>query len=91
MELTIWIYEGPHYIGAMTISTSIKKLHYVLHTPQPDTYADLLFTMIDPRANRPPVTYTTFQTIDLKNYTAKLIKIHIKETVNNFNPNTLLV
>jgi hypothetical protein len=42
-----------------------KDLHYVLHAPQGDTYADLLFTMIERNGKRPPVTYTTFQARDL--------------------------
>ena len=42
-----------------------EGLHYVLHAPQGDTYADLLFTMIERRDHRPPVTYTTFQARDL--------------------------
>ena len=65
MELTVWTYEGPPHIGAMRIATAMKGLHYVLHAPQGDTYADLLFTMIERRNARPPVTYTTFQARDL--------------------------
>ncbi len=38
---------------------AMNGLHYVLHAPQGDTYADLLFTMIERRNHRPPVTYTT--------------------------------
>ena len=49
-------------------------LHYVLHAPQGDTYADLLFTMIERNAKRPPVTYTTFQARDLGGDTAELFK-----------------
>jgi hypothetical protein len=49
----------------MRIATAMKGLHYVLHAPQGDTYADLLFTMIERRDARPPVTYTTFQARDL--------------------------
>ena len=51
-----------------------RALHYVLHAPQGDTYADLLFTMIERRAERPPVTYTTFQARDLGGDTAELFK-----------------
>ena len=65
MELTLWTYEGPPHVGAMRIATSMKGVHYVLHAPQGDTYADLLFTMIERRDTRPPVTYTTFQARDL--------------------------
>ena len=46
MKLTVWTYEGPPHVGAMRVATGMKKLHYVLHAPQGDTYADLLFTMI---------------------------------------------
>ena len=43
----------------------MRDVHYVLHAPQGDTYADLLFTMIERLPRRPPVTYTTFQARDL--------------------------
>ena len=46
----------------------------MLHAPQGDTYADLLFTMIERRDARPPVTYTTFQARDLGGDTAELFK-----------------
>ena len=65
MKLTVWTYEGPPHVGAMRVATGMKGLHYVLHAPQGDTYADLLFTMIERRDHRPPVTYTTFQARDL--------------------------
>ena len=52
----------------------MRGLHYVLHAPQGDTYADLLFTMIERRDRRPPVTYTTFQARDLGGDTAELFK-----------------
>ena len=58
MELTLWTYEGPPHVGAMRVASSMKDIHYVLHAPQGDTYADLLFTMIERRGQRPPVTYT---------------------------------
>ncbi len=91
MELTLWTYEGPPHIGAMRIATSMKGLHYVLHAPQGDTYADLLFTMIERRGKRPPVTYTTFQARDLGGDTAELVKGHISEAVERFKPEALLV
>ena len=65
MQLAVWTYEGPPHVGAMRVATAMEKLHYVLHAPQGDTYADLLFTMIERRDKRPPVTYTTFQARDL--------------------------
>ena len=91
MELTLWTYEGPPHIGAMRIATSMKGLHYVLHAPQGDTYADLLFTMIERRGARPPVTYTTFQARDLGGDTAEMVKGHISEAVERFKPEALLV
>lgn len=54
MELTLWTYEGPPHVGAMRIAASMEGVHYVLHAPQGDTYADLLFTMIERRGRRPP-------------------------------------
>ena len=74
MKLTLWTYEGPPHVGAMRVATGMKGLHYVLHAPQGDTYADLLFTMIERRDHRPPVTYTTFQARDLGGDTATLFK-----------------
>ena len=57
MKLSIWTYEGPPHVGAMRVATAMEKLHFVLHAPQGDTYADLLFTMIERGNKRPPVTY----------------------------------
>ena len=91
MELTLWTYEGPPHVGAMRIAASMKGVHYVLHAPQGDTYADLLFTMIERRGKRPPVTYTTFQARDLSGDTAELVKRHIREAVERFEPDALLV
>ncbi len=91
MELTLWTYEGPPHVGAMRIASSMKGVHYVLHAPQGDTYADLLFTMIERRGERPPVTYTTFQARDLGGDTAELVKGHIQEAVDRFQPKALLV
>jgi hypothetical protein len=65
MQLTLWTYEGPPHVGAMRVATSMRDVHYVLHAPQGDTYADLLFTMIERQDKRPPVSYTTFQARDL--------------------------
>ena len=91
MQLTLWTYEGPPHIGAMRIATAMKGLHYVLHAPQGDTYADLLFTMIERRARRPPVTYTTFQARDLGGDTAELFKTATKEAYERFKPQAMLV
>jgi len=91
MELTLWTYEGPPHVGAMRIATSMEGVHYVLHAPQGDTYADLLFTMIERRDKRPPVTYTTFQARDLGGDTAELVKRTIAEAVERFAPEALLV
>ena len=91
MQLTLWTYEGPPHIGAMRIATAMRGLHYVLHAPQGDTYADLLFTMIERRGTRPPVTYTTFQARDLGGDTAELFKRSVQEAVERFRPQALLV
>ena len=91
MELTLWTYEGPPHVGALRIAASMEGVHYVLHAPQGDTYADLLFTMIERRDRRPPVTYTTFQARDLGGDTAELVKRSITEAVARFQPEALLV
>ncbi|WP_216904521.1 ferredoxin:protochlorophyllide reductase (ATP-dependent) subunit B [Synechococcus sp. CCY 9618] len=91
MELTLWTYEGPPHVGAMRIATSMEGVHYVLHAPQGDTYADLLFTMIERRGRRPPVTYTTFQARDLGGDTADLVIRTIRQAVDRFQPEALLV
>jgi light-independent protochlorophyllide reductase subunit B len=91
MDLTLWTYEGPPHVGAMRVATGMKGLHYVLHAPQGDTYADLLFTMIERRGARPPVTYTTFEARDLGADTAELFKTAIREAYDRFAPDAILV
>ena len=91
MQLTLWTYEGPPHVGAMRVATAMTDVHYVLHAPQGDTYADLLFTMIERRAKRPPVTYTTFQARDLGGDTAELFKTAARDAYNRFQPKALLV
>ncbi len=91
MELTLWTYEGPPHIGAMRIATAMRDTHLVLHAPQGDTYADLLFTMIERRDARPPVTYTTFQARDLGSDTAELFKNAARQAVERHRPGLLLV
>jgi len=91
MQLTLWTYEGPPHIGAMRVATSMKDVHYVLHAPQGDTYADLLFTMIERLPKRPPVTYTTFQARDLGGDTAQLFIDAVHQANDRFKPNALLV
>ena len=91
MQLTLWTYEGPPHVGAMRIATAMKELHYVLHAPQGDTYADLLFTMIERLPKRPPVTYTTFQARDLGGDTAQLFKNAAKESFERFKPQAMIV
>ena len=91
MKLTVWTYEGPPHVGAMRIATAMKDVHYILHAPQGDTYADLLFTMIERRKTRPPVTYTTFQARDLGSDTAELFKTACKDAVERFKPQAILV
>jgi light-independent protochlorophyllide reductase subunit B len=91
MQLALWTYEGPPHIGAMRIATAMKGVHYVLHAPQGDTYADLLFTMIERRDARPPVTYTTFQARDLGGDTATLFKTAVSDAYARFKPQAMLV
>jgi light-independent protochlorophyllide reductase subunit B len=75
----------------MRIATAMKGLHYVLHAPQGDTYADLLFTMIERRNARPPVTYTTFQARDLGGDTAELFKTACADAFARFEPQAMIV
>ncbi len=91
MQLTLWTYEGPPHVGAMRVATAMTDVHYVLHAPQGDTYADLLFTMIERRNKRPPVTYTTFQARDLGGDTAELFKTAARDAFARFKPQALLV
>jgi light-independent protochlorophyllide reductase subunit B len=91
MKLTLWTYEGPTHVGAMRVATGMTGLHYVLHAPQGDTYADLLFTMIERRGARPPVTYTTFQARDLGADTAGLFMQAAREAEERFRPQAMIV
>ncbi len=91
MELTFWTYEGPPHVGAIRIANSMRGVHLLLHSPQGDTYADLLFTMIERDRKRPPVTYTTFQARDLGSDTAELVTSTLQRTVDRFRPSVLLV
>ena len=91
MELTLWTYEGPPHVGAMRVATAMQDVHYVLHAPQGDTYADLLFTMIERLPKRPPVTYTTFQARDLGGDTAGLFQTAVRDACARHQPAALLV
>ena len=91
MQLSVWTYEGPPHVGAMRVATAMEGMHYVLHAPQGDTYADLLFTMIERRGKRPPVTYTTFQARDLGKDTAQLFQDAVRDALERFRPQALMV
>ena len=91
MKLSLWNYEGPPHVGAMRVATAMEGLHYVLHAPQGDTYADLLFTMIERRNKRPPVTYTTFQARKLGADTAQLFKDAARAAHDRFKPEAMIV
>ncbi|MCA1775843.1 MAG: ferredoxin:protochlorophyllide reductase (ATP-dependent) subunit B [Loktanella sp.] len=91
MKLSVWTYEGPPHVGAMRVATGMTGLHYVLHAPQGDTYADLLFTMIERRNHRPPVSYTTFQARDLGSDTATLFKDAARDAYERFQPQAMIV
>ena len=69
----------------------MKGVHYILHSPQGDTYADLLFTMIERRGHRPPVTYTTFQARDLGKDTSQLFQDAARDSLERFKPDAMLV
>ncbi len=91
MELTLWTYEGPPHVGAIRIAASMRDVHLMLHSPQGDTYADLLFTMIERDGQRPPVTYTTFQARDLGSSTAEMVIKSLRESAERFKPQVLMV
>ncbi|MGQ9659301.1 MAG: ferredoxin:protochlorophyllide reductase (ATP-dependent) subunit B [Thermochromatium sp.] len=91
MQLTLWSYEGPPHVGAMRIAASMQGVHLILHAPQGDTYADLLFTMIERRPSRPPVSYTSFQARDLGRDTAELFKTTVEATYERFKPELILI
>jgi light-independent protochlorophyllide reductase subunit B len=91
VKLSLWTYEGPPHVGAMRVVSGMRGAHMVLHAPQGDTYADLLFTMIERRDARPPVTYTTFQAADLGSDTAALFRDACRAAVERFRPEVLVV
>lgn len=91
MELTLWTYEGPPHFGAIRVAASMRDVHLMLHSPQGDTYADLLFTMIERDGKRPPVTYTTFQARDLGGSTADKVLNTLRSAVEHHQPKVLLV
>ncbi|MHA6720396.1 ferredoxin:protochlorophyllide reductase (ATP-dependent) subunit B [Sphingomonas sp. RS6] len=91
MQLTVWTYEGPPHVGAIRVATAMHGVHYVLHSPQGDTYADLLFTMIERAQKRPPVTYTSFQARDLGKDTAELFQAATRDAYARFAPQAILV
>ena len=75
----------------MRVATAMRDVHYVLHAPQGDTYADLLFTMIERLPRRPPVTYTTFQARDLGKDTAELFQSAVRAAYERFSPQAIMV
>ncbi len=91
MQLTLWSYEGPPHVGALRVAASMTGVHCVLHAPQGDTYADLLFTMIERRPARPPVTYTTFNARHLSRDTAELVRETVAAAYERYQPQALLV
>lgn len=91
MQLAVWTYEAPPHVGAMRIATAMRDVHLVLHAPQGDTYADLLFTMIERRSTRPPVTFTTFEARDLGGDTAEIFKRAAREAHARFRPQLMLI
>ncbi|GEO80525.1 ferredoxin:protochlorophyllide reductase (ATP-dependent) subunit B [Pararhodospirillum oryzae] len=91
MQLTVWTYEGPPHMGAIRVATAMEGVHCVLHAPVGDTYADLLFTMIERRAGRPAVTYSSFQARDMGGDSGGLFKRTVAEAYERFRPQVILV
>ena len=91
MDLALWTYEGPPHVGAIRTVTGMPGVHLVLHAPQGDTYADLLFTMIERRGERPPVSYTTFEARDLGADTAEVFKSAVRQAYERFHPEAIVV
>lgn len=91
MQLTFWTYEGPPHVGAIRVAASMEGVHLLLHAPQGDTYADLLFTMIERQAKRPPVTYTTFQARDLGSNTAEIVTTRLQQAYDTHRPQLIMV
>jgi light-independent protochlorophyllide reductase subunit B len=91
MQLALWTYEGPPHAGAIRVAASMEGVHCVLHAPQGDSYADLLFTMVERRPSRPPVTYTGFAAADLGRNTAELVKHAVRAAWERFRPELILV
>ncbi len=91
MKLTLWTYEGPPHVGAMRVATAMKDLQLVLHGPQGDTYADLLFTMIERRNARPPVSFSTFEASHMGTDTAILLKDALAAAHARYKPQAMAV
>ena len=92
MQLTVWTYEGPPHIGAMRVATGMTGLHYVLHAPQGDTYADLLFTMIERRnasGRRSPTRRSRRGTSAATR--PELFKTATREAYERFKPQAMIV
>ena len=91
MKLTVWTYEGPPHRGGHAYRDRHEGRALRASCTQGDTYADLLFTMIERRDHRPPVTYTTFQARDLGGDTAELFKTTLREAYDRFKPQAMIV
>jgi light-independent protochlorophyllide reductase subunit B len=86
MELTLWTYEGPPHVGAIRIAASMRDVHLGITCASGDTYADLLFTMIEREGRRPPVTWTTFQARDLGSSTAEMVIETLQGVCERYQP-----
>jgi light-independent protochlorophyllide reductase subunit B len=91
MQLALWTYEGPPHVGAIRVAASMEGIHCVLHAPQGDSYADLLFTMVERRAKRPPVSYTSFRASDLGRNTTELVKDAVRASYERARPDLIIV
>jgi light-independent protochlorophyllide reductase subunit B len=70
---------------------AMKGLHYVLHAPQGDTYADLLFTMIERREPPPAGDLHDLRGRDLGEDTAGIFKKTCQDAYDRFKPQALIV
>ncbi|MBE1236063.1 ferredoxin:protochlorophyllide reductase (ATP-dependent) subunit B [Phaeovibrio sulfidiphilus] len=90
MHLTVWTYEGPPHMGAIRVASSMKGVHCVLHAPSGDSYADLLFTMVERRPSRPAVTYSSFDARDMGGDSAALFQDTLRKAYERFRPQVIL-
>jgi light-independent protochlorophyllide reductase subunit B len=90
MQLTVWTYEGPPACRRDAHRDRDEGVHYVLHAPQGDTYADLLFTMIE-RATAPAGDLHDLPGARSRRRHRELFKTAAREAYERFQPQAMLV